>query len=241
MPTAIRCRRRRLVCCTCRSHPPSRAASPSVLTDDDGRVTVERLDPEATYVLQFQGRRPIIVDGKDAGFKPIQFADDQNAGRELNRPSDLPGFPVHLGGQTDATLRFVIGGTFSEGEIGRRRADVRPGRERRRAGAPGQPAHRRRDDARAGAHLSRRDRRAVGRRARRRGIVRAAGQRTRHLARSPVSRRCRCRARPPAEPPARVRRQRQGSSPVTLVLVATIVLLAAVIGVLLLRQRRRPG
>lgn len=88
----------------------------NVRTDLDGKITLERLDPDATYTLQFQSGIPLVINGEQVGSKPVQFKDDQNAGRELSAPSDLPGFPVHLGGETDATLRFVIGGTFSEGE-----------------------------------------------------------------------------------------------------------------------------
>ncbi len=94
---------------------PHRVAA--LLTDDRGRVTIERLDPSATYVVQFHGGASIIVDGQDRGFVPIQFATDQNAGRELLSPDDVPGFPVHLGDEPDATVRFVIGGTFSTGEL----------------------------------------------------------------------------------------------------------------------------
>ncbi len=95
--------------------PPRGVAQ--VLTDDRGRVTIERLDPSATYVAQFHGGAWIIVDGQERGFVPIQAVTDQNAGRELLTPDDVPGFPVHLGAQTEATVRFVIGGTFSAGEL----------------------------------------------------------------------------------------------------------------------------
>ncbi len=95
--------------------PPRGVAQ--VLTDDRGRVTIERLDPAATYVVQFHGGAWIIVDGEERGFKPIQAVADQNAGRELLSPDDVPGFPVHLGDQTEATVRFVIGGTFSAGTL----------------------------------------------------------------------------------------------------------------------------
>ncbi len=95
--------------------PPRRVAQ--VLTDDRGRVTVERLDPRATYVVQFHGGAWIIVAGEERGFVPIQTVEDQNAGRELHTPDDVPGFPVHLGGARHATVRFVIGGTFSAGTL----------------------------------------------------------------------------------------------------------------------------
>ncbi len=95
--------------------PPRGVAQ--VLTDDRGRVTIERLDPAATYVVQFHGGAWIIVDGEERGFKPIQAVADQNAGCELLSPDDVPGFPVHLGDQTEATVRFVIGGTFSAGTL----------------------------------------------------------------------------------------------------------------------------
>ncbi len=95
--------------------PPRGVAQ--VLTDDRGRVTIERLDPSATYVVQFHGGASIIVDGQDRGFVPIQAVEDQNAGREVLTPDDVPGFPIHLGDERDATVRFVIGGTFSAGEL----------------------------------------------------------------------------------------------------------------------------
>lgn len=97
------------------SAPPRGVAH--VLTDDRGRVTIERLDPSATYVVQFHGGASIIVDGQDRGFVPIQAVEDQNAGREVLTPDDVPGFPIHLGDERDATVRFVIGGTFSAGEL----------------------------------------------------------------------------------------------------------------------------
>ncbi len=95
--------------------PPRGVAQ--VLTDDRGRVTIERLDPAATYVVQFHGGAAIIVDGQDRGFVPIQTVEDQNAGRELLSPDDVPGFPIHLGDERDVTVRFVIGGTFSSGQL----------------------------------------------------------------------------------------------------------------------------
>ncbi len=95
--------------------PPRGVAQ--VLTDDRGRVTIERLDPSATYVVQFHGGAWIIVAGQERGFKPIQSVADQNAGREVLSPDDVPGFPVHLGDAPEATVRFVIGGTFSGGEL----------------------------------------------------------------------------------------------------------------------------
>ncbi|MDP9314143.1 MAG: hypothetical protein M3R24_25230 [Chloroflexota bacterium] len=95
------------------SAPPRGVAH--VLTDDRGRVTLERLEPSATYVVQFHGGASIIVAGQDRGFVPIQAVADQNAGRELLAPDDVPGFPIHLGDERDVTVRFVIGGTFSSG------------------------------------------------------------------------------------------------------------------------------
>ncbi len=95
--------------------PPRGVAQ--VLTDDRGLVTIERLDPRATYVVQFHGGAWIIVDGQERGFVPIQAVADQNAGRELLTPDDVPGFPIHLGDQMEATVRFVIGGTFSSGTL----------------------------------------------------------------------------------------------------------------------------
>ncbi len=35
----------------------------------------------------------------------------------MNPPGLPPGFPIQFGGQTTALIRFVIGGTFSEGEL----------------------------------------------------------------------------------------------------------------------------
>ncbi len=86
-------------------------------TGADGRLTLTRLLPGTTYVVQFDSAAPIIVNGNHIGSRPIQFQDDQNAGREVVTPDDVPGFPIHLGDERDATVRFVIGGTFSSGEL----------------------------------------------------------------------------------------------------------------------------
>ncbi|MDP9315359.1 MAG: hypothetical protein M3R24_31600 [Chloroflexota bacterium] len=86
-------------------------------TGADGRLTLTRLIPGTTYVVQFDSAAQIIVAGKHIGSRPIQFQDDQNAGREVVTPDDVPGFPIHLGDERHATVRFVVGGTFSAGEL----------------------------------------------------------------------------------------------------------------------------
>lgn len=88
-----------------------------VMTGADGRVTVQRLVPDQTYVLQFTSGVAVILNGQRVDSKPVQFKDDQNAGRELSSPVDPPGFAAQMGGQMQATLRFVIGGTFSDAEL----------------------------------------------------------------------------------------------------------------------------
>ncbi len=100
------------------SQPPAAPRTvASGLTGGDGRLTLTRLTPGTTYVVQFDSSAPIIVDGTHSGSRPIQFQDDQNAGRELLIPDDVPGFPIHFGNERDATVRFVIGGTFSAGDL----------------------------------------------------------------------------------------------------------------------------
>ncbi len=100
------------------SQPPAAPRTvASGLTGGDGRLTLTRLTPGTTYVVQFDSSAPIIVDGTHSGSRPIQFQDDQNAGRELLTPDDVPGFPIHFGNERDATVRFVIGGTFSAGDL----------------------------------------------------------------------------------------------------------------------------
>jgi hypothetical protein len=80
-------------------------------TDADGRLPGIELDVAQEYVLQFHGAAPVMLNGEKAGTKLIQTATDQNA----LRSADPPGFPVD--GTQAGTLRFVIGGTFSEGVV----------------------------------------------------------------------------------------------------------------------------
>src|SRR5688500_6924032 len=61
-----------------------------LMTDAAGSLTAERLDPEGTYVVQFHGGAPIIVDSARVGSVPMQSIDDQNTGRELHVPDAIP-------------------------------------------------------------------------------------------------------------------------------------------------------
>ncbi len=86
----------------------------SLMTDATGTLTVQRLDPEGAYVVQFHSAAPIVADGELVDALPMQFVDDQNAGREARDPSQLPGFALELRGQTTFTQRFVVGGTYTD-------------------------------------------------------------------------------------------------------------------------------
>ncbi len=86
----------------------------ALMTDSTGRLTAQRLDPQGAYVAQFHSAAPIIVDGQRVGSLPMQFVDDQNAGREARDPAQVPGFAVQLRGQTTFTQRFVVGGTYAD-------------------------------------------------------------------------------------------------------------------------------
>jgi len=209
-------------------------------TGEDGRLTIPRLDPAATYVIQFDSGVPDIVDGEEIGSKSMQFTDHQNAGRELSSPADPPGFPVALGGETEATLRFVIGGTFSEGDSV---AAVPMFDLAETDDAPVRPVNPLTGDEMT-PEQARTFHAVIGEPW---GVARGAEASPEELASSaapgpvasveavplPSAAAGGTTSTSPAATP--------GASPLTLVLVATIVAMAVVIGVLLLRQRRRPG
>jgi len=87
-----------------------------LMTDATGTLTVERLDAEGAYVVQFHSAARIIVDGQRASFLPMQFVDDQG-GREDHELTQLPGFAIQLRGQTAFTQRFVVGGTYADAPL----------------------------------------------------------------------------------------------------------------------------
>jgi hypothetical protein len=89
----------------------------ALMTDTTGSLTVQRLDPEGTYVVQFHSAAPIVVDGERVGSLPMQFVDDQNAGREVRDGAQLPGFAIELRGQPHFTQRFVVGGTSANAPL----------------------------------------------------------------------------------------------------------------------------